>query len=163
MKRRVYLLVCFVLCLFLDTAVFPAWNLFSLIPYTMLALTLAVCRVFDLQEAMIVAGAGGLLEDLLCQSFLGFSSALYLLAAAALYAVQRKNVLKPLAGFFIFTGLAFLTELLRALCSLALGGRFSLLPSLAYGAFPRALLTALWALLLARFFRPLLKGQVDAA
>lgn len=160
-RRRVVLGLWFVGSLLLDTAVLPWWNLFNLVPFVLLALVLTVVRLFSLQEALVMGAIGGLAEDMICHSSLGLSSALCLLCAAAYYALEKGNGLKPLVSFVCVVGLAFLSEAFRAGAAWLIGMRFAFGYAMIYGAFPRALLTGAWAMALQGLLRPLLKGQVD--
>ena len=65
LKKHAALILSLVIALFLDTAVLPKWNLFSLVPFVMLALMLAAEQVFSIQTAILIGALGGLLEDLL--------------------------------------------------------------------------------------------------
>ena len=47
LKKHAALVFSFVAALFLDTAVLPKWNLFSMVPFVMLACMLAAEQVFS--------------------------------------------------------------------------------------------------------------------
>ncbi len=162
LKRQAVLILSFVISFFLDTAVLPKWNLFSMVPFVMLSLMLASEQVFSLQTAILIGALGGLFEDLLCENMIGLTPALCLLAAAAYEKLPRDSDTKPaILGLYCLI-LAFGVELMRALAAWVIGMRFGFLNALVYGALPRALLTSLWALLFMALFKPLLKRQVDA-
>lgn len=160
MRRNISLIPYFILCLLLDTAVLPKWNLFGLRPWMVLALTLTATLCFSLQTGMVLGAMGGLCADLLCGPAVGLRPGLYLLLAVVLHLCTRKNTPKPYVLFALFAGLTLLFEGVMALCGWVLGGHVSLY-ALLYGAVPRALLTGGLCLLLKRLCRPLLKGQVD--
>lgn len=162
MRRNISLIPYALLCLLLDTAVWPKWNLFGLRPWMVLALTLALTAVFSLQMGMVFGAVCGLCADILCGPALGLRPGLYLLCAVVLHVCIRKNTPKPYVLFLLFCALAFAYEGVQALCGWILGGRVSLY-ALLYGAVPRALLTGAVGMLLKRMCRPLLKGQVDNA
>ena len=160
MRKNIALLPYCIVCVFLDTAVFSRWNLFSLRPWMMLALTLSAAACFSLQAGMVLGILGGFCQDILCGTAFGITPALFLLAAVLLHIILKKNTVKPYVLFLFLTALALGYELLLALLAWVLGGRVSLY-GLLYGALPRALLTGGAGLLLKKAFRPLLKGQVD--
>ncbi len=161
-KKYAALFFSFWIALFLDTAVLPKWNLFSLVPFVMLALMLGTEQVFSIQTALVVGAFGGLLEDLLCENMIGLTPALCLLAAVAFEKLPRGGDTKPFVLFLYCTLLAFLVELMRSVISFVIGMRFSFFNSILYGMLPRAMLTGLWALLCMALFKPILKRQVDA-
>ena len=161
-KRYAVLILSFVVALFLDTAVLPRWNLFQMVPFVMLALMLAAEHVFSLQDAIVIAALGGLVEDILCENMIGLTPALCLLAAVVYEKLPKDaDTKKPILGIYCMA-LAFAVELLRALVSWVIGMRFGFADAILYGMLPRALLTGLWALLFMAIFTPLLKRQVDA-
>ena len=162
-KRYFVLIISFPTALFLDTAVLPKWNLFHMVPFLMLALTLASTQIFSLQSAIVVGAMGGLFEDLLCENMIGLTPALLLLAAVTYVKLPKDSDTKPLVLGLYFAFLALGVELMRALVSRVIGMRFSLLSALLYGMLPRALLTGLWGLIFMAAFKPLLKRQVDAS
>ena len=162
-KKHAALIAAFLVALFLDTAVLPKWNLFSLVPFAMLALMLASEQVFSLQTAILIGALGGVLEDVLCENMVGLTSALCLLAAVVYEKLPRDSDTKPLILGLYCLLLALAVEILRALVAWVVGMRFSFLNAVLYGALPRAMLTGLWALAYMRLFKPLLKRQVDAA
>lgn len=162
-RKYSILVLSFVVALFLDTAVLPKWNLFHMVPFLILALTLAAEQVFSLQTAIVIGALGGLFEDLLCENMIGLTPALLLLAAAVYVKLPKDSDTKPAVLGLYFALLAFGVELMRALVSRVIGMRFDLLNALLYGMLPRALLTGLWGLFWMALFKPLLKRQVDAA
>ena len=163
LRKHVTLFLFFGICLFLDTAVLPRWNLFKMVPFVMLALTLAADQVFSLQTAMVIGAFGGLFEDLLCENMIGLTPALCLLAAVVYEKLPKNSDTKPpILGLYCAL-LALAAEVLRALAAWVIGMRFGFLSAMLYGALPRALLTGLWALIFMAIFKPLLKRQVDAA
>ena len=162
-KKYSILVLSFLITLFLDTAVLPKWNLFHIVPFLMLALTLAAEQVFSIQTAIVIGALGGLFEDLLCENMIGPTPALLLLAAVAYVKLPKDSDTKPVVLGLYFAILAFGVELMRALVSKVIGMRFDLLNALLYGMLPRSLLTGLWGMLWMVLFKPLLKRQVDAA
>ena len=160
-KRYAVLILSFVVALFLDTAVLPRWNLFSLVPFVMLSLMLAAEQTFSLQSAILIGAFGGLFEDLLCESMIGLTPALCLLMAVAYEKLPRDSETKPAILGLYCCLLAFCLEFLRALAAYVIGMRFGFVSALLYGAMPRAILTGLWALMFMSIFKPLLKRQVD--
>ncbi|MBR0356537.1 MAG: hypothetical protein IJH54_03565 [Clostridia bacterium] len=163
LRKHVTLFLFFGICLFLDTAVLPRWNLFKMVPFVMLALTLAADQVFSLQTAMVIGAFGGLFEDLLCENLIGLTPALCLLSAVVYEKLPKNSDTKPpILGLYCAL-LALAAEVLRALAAWVIGMRFGFLSAVLYGALPRALLTGLWALIFMAIFKPLLKRQVDAA
>lgn len=163
LKKHAALVLSFIAALFLDTAVLPKWNLFSMVPFVMLACMLAAEQVFSIQTAILIGALGGLMEDLLCENMIGLTSALCLLAAVAYEKLPKNNDSKPIILGLYCGALAFMVELLRALAAWVIGMRFAFWTEMLYGALPRALLTGLWALAGMALFKPLLKRQVDAA
>ncbi len=163
LKKHAALILSFVAALFLDTAVLPKWNLFSMVPFVMLACMLAAEQVFSIQTAILIGALGGLMEDLLCENMIGLTSALCLLAAVAYEKLPKDGDTKPIILGLYCGALAFMVELLRALAAWVIGMRFAFWTEMLYGALPRALLTGLWALAGMALFKPLLKRQVDAA
>ena len=163
LKKHAALILSIVAALFLDTAVLPKWNLFSMVPFVMLACMLAAEQVFSIQTAILIGALGGLMEDLLCENMIGLTSALCLLAAVAYEKLPKNNDSKPIILGLYCGALAFMVELLRALAAWVIGMRFAFWTEMLYGALPRALLTGLWALAGMALFKPLLKRQVDAA
>ena len=161
-KKYSVLALALVISLFLDTAVLPKWNLFSMIPFLMLALTLASQQVFSMQTAMVIGALGGLAEDLLCENMIGLTPALLLLATMAYIKLPKDSDTKPIILGLYFAFLTFGVELLRACISWIIGMRFGFLNAILYGMLPRALLTGLWGLLYMSLFKPLLRRQVDA-
>lgn len=161
-KKYSVLALALVISLFLDTAVLPKWNLFSMIPFLMLALTLASQQVFSMQTAMVIGALGGLAEDLLCENMIGLTPALLLLATMAYKKLPKDSDTKPIILGSYFGFLTFGVELLRACASWIIGMRFGFLNAILYGMLPRALLTGLWGLLYMSLFKPLLRRQVDA-
>ena len=162
LKKHLSLILSFVIALFLDTAVLPKWNLFGLVPFVMLALMLAAEQAFSLQTAIVIGALGGLMEDLLCENMIGLTPALCLIAAVVYAKLPKDSDTKPLILWAYCGVIAFAVEFLRALAAWVIGMRFSLWSSMLYGAFPRALLTGLWAMVGMSLFKPLLKRQVDA-
>jgi len=163
LRKHVTLFLFFGICLFLDTAILPRWNLFKMVPFVMLALTLAADQVFSLQTAMVIGAFGGLFEDLLCENMIGLTPALCLLSAVVYEKLPKNSDTKPpILGLYCAL-LALAAEVLRALAAWVIGMRFGFLNAVLYGALPRALLTGLWALIFMAIFKPLLKRQVDAA
>ena len=163
LRKHVTLFLFFGICLFLDTAILPRWNLFKMVPFVMLALTLAADQVFSLQTAMVIGAFGGLFEDLLCENMIGLTPALCLLSAVVYEKLPKNSDTKPpILGLYCAL-LALAAEVLRALAAWVIGMRFGFLSAVLYGALPRALLTGLWALIFMAIFKPLLKRQVDAA
>ena len=161
LKKHAVLILSLVIALFLDTAVLPKWNLFSLVPFVMLALMLAAEQVFSIQTAILIGALGGLLEDLLCENMIGLTPALCLLAAVAYDKLPKNSDTKPaILGLYCML-LAFALEIVRALASWVIGMRFGFVNAVLYGALPRALLTGLWALIGMALLKPLLKRQVD--
>ena len=161
-KKYALLTICFVIALFLDTAVLPRWNLFKLVPFAMLALALASAQVFSIQTAMLIGAFGGLFEDLLCENMIGLTPALCLLAVVLFERLPRDSDTKPfILGLYVVM-LALAVDFLRAIVARIIGMRFDFVNAMIYSAFPRALLTGLWALACMALFKPLLKRQVDA-
>ena len=163
LKKHVALVFSFVAALFLDTAVLPKWNLFSMVPFVMLACMLAAEQVFSMQTAILIGALGGLMEDLLCENMIGLTSALCLLAAVVYEKLPKDSDTKPIILGLYCAVLAFAVEFLRALAAWVIGMRFAFWMEMLYGALPRALLTGLWALAGMALYKPLLKRQVDAA
>lgn len=163
LKKHLSLVISFFTALVLDTAVLPKWNLFHLVPFVMLAVMLAADHVFSLQDAILIGALGGLLEDILCENMIGLTPALCLLAAVLFRGIIRDRDSKLYLVTPCFAGMALGVELVRALAAWAIGMRFGFVNALLYGMLPRAALTGLWGLLFTAIFRPLLKGQVDAA
>ena len=161
-RKYAALIISFLIALFLDTAVLPAWNLFRMVPFVMLALMLATEQVFSLQAAILIGAFGGLFEDLLCENMIGLTPALCLLAAVVYEKLPRSSDTKPLILGLYCLILALAVEIMRALAAWVIGMRFGFAEAVLYGALPRALLTGLWALMYMAIFRPLLKRQVDA-
>ena len=161
-KKYAFLALTFLISLYLDTAVLPRWSLFSMIPFLMLAVTLAAQQVFSIQDAIVIAAFGGLFEDLLCENMIGLTPALLLLAAVVYEKLPKDSDTKPFILGFYFMILALAVEILRALVSRVIGMRFGFLNALLYGMLPRALLTGVCGLFYMTMFRPLLKRQVDA-
>ncbi len=161
LKKHAALILSFVAALFLDTAVLPKWNLFSMVPFVMLACMLAAEQVFSIQTAILIGALGGLMEDLLCENMIGLTPALCLLAAVAYDKLPKNSDTKPaILGLYCML-LAFALEIVRALASWVIGMRFGFVNAVLYGALPRALLTGLWALIGMALLKPLLKRQVD--
>ena len=163
LKKHAALIAAFLIALFLDTAVLPRWNLFRLAPFVMLALMLAAERVFSIQTAILIGALGGLFEDLLCESMIGLTPALCLLAAVAFEKLPKDGDTKPLILGLYCVILAFALEMVRAVAAWVIGMRLDFLNAALYGALPRALLTGLWSLAGMALFKPLLKRQVDAS
>ena len=163
LKKHAALVFSFVAALFLDTAVLPKWNLFSMVPFVMLACMLAAEQVFSIQTAILIGALGGLMEDLLCENMIGLTPALCLLAAVAYDKLPKNSDTKPAILGLYCAVLAFAVEFLRALAAWVIGMRFAFWMEMLYGALPRALLTGLWALAGMALYKPLLKRQVDAA
>lgn len=163
LKKHAALVFSFVAALFLDTAVLPKWNLFSMVPFVMLACMLAAEQVFSIQTAILIGALGGLMEDLLCENMIGLTSALCLLAAVVYEKLPKDSDTKPIILGLYCAVLAFAVEFLRALAAWVIGMRFAFWMEMLYGALPRALLTGLWALVGMALYKPLLKRQVDAA
>ncbi len=163
LKKYAALGAAFLLSLLLDTAILPKWNLFHVVPFVMLALTLAAQQVFSLQTAIVIAALGGLFEDLLCENMIGLTPALCLLAAVAFEKIPRDGDTKAFLLWLCCAALAMAVELLRAMAAWVIGMRFGFLNAMLYGALPRAAFTGLWALGYMVLFKPLLKRQVDAA
>ena len=59
LKKHAALVFSFVAALFLDTAVLPKWNLFSMVPFVMLACMLAAEQVFSIQTAILIGARQG--------------------------------------------------------------------------------------------------------
>ena len=161
-KRYFALVLSFVATLFLDTAVLPKWNMFSIVPFLMLAFMLAAQQVFSLQGAIVIGIMGGLFEDLLCENMIGLTPALLLLASVVYEKLPRDIDTKPIILCLYCASLAFLVEFLRAFLSWIIGMRFGFLNVMLYGMLPRALLTGIWFILYTAFLKPILKRQVDA-
>ena len=163
LKKHAALVFSFVAALFLDTAVLTKWNLFSMVPFVMLACMLAAEQVFSIQTAILIGALGGLMEDLLCENMIGLTSALCLLAAVVYEKLPKDSDTKPIILGLYCAVLAFAVEFLRALAAWVIGMRFAFWMEMLYGALPRALLTGLWAMAGMALYKPLLKRQVDAA
>ena len=163
LKKYAVLIMSFVIALFLDTAVLPKWNLYSMVPFVMLALMFATEQVFSIQSAILIGAFGGLFEDLLCENMIGLTPALCLLAAVAYAKLPKDSDTKSLILGLYFMVLAFGVEFMRALVSWVIGMRFGFVNAMLYGMLPRALLTGVWALIGTFLFKPILKRQVDAA
>ncbi len=163
LKKHVVLILSLIIALFLDTAVLPKWNMFSLVPFVILALMLAAEQVFSIQTAILIGAFGGLMEDLLCENMIGLTPALCLIAAVTYEKLPKDIDTKPvILGLYCGT-IAFAVEFLRAIAAWVIGMRFAFWTEMLYGALPRALLTGLWALAGMALYKPLLKRQVDAA
>lgn len=162
LKKYAALATAFLFSLMLDTAILPKWNLFHVVPFVMLALTLAAQQTFSLQTAIVIAAFGGLFEDLLCENMIGLTPALCLLAAVVYERLPRDRDAKAFLLWLYSAALAMAVEMLRAMVAWVIGMRFSFLNAMLYGALPRAVLTGLWALGYMALFKPLLKRQVDA-
>ena len=161
-KKSFALILGCIVALFLDTAVLPRWNLYSMVPFVMLSLLLAAEQIFSIHPAILIGALGGLFEDLLCENMIGLTPALLLLAAVVYEKLPKDSDTKPvILGLYCFL-LALSVELMRALVSWVIGMRFGFVNAILYGMLPRALLTALWALLGMALLKPLLKRQVDA-
>lgn len=163
LKKYAALIMSFVIALFLDTAVLPKWNLYSMVPFVMLALMFATEQVFSIQSAILIGAFGGLFEDLLCENMIGLTPALCLLAAMAYAKLPKDSDTKSLILGLYFMVLSFGVEFMRALVSWVIGMRFGFVNAMLYGMLPRALLTGVWALIGTFLFKPILKRQVDAA
>ena len=163
MRFKVYVVLSFsfLIAFFMDTAVLPKWNLFHIVPFVMLALTLASEHVFSIQTAILISSFGGLFEDLLCENIIGLTSALCLLAVVVYEKLPRDSETKPVILFLYYSALASFVEIMRALVSIIIGMRFSFINSVLYGVIPRAAITGLIALAFVAFFKPLFKRQVD--
>ena len=161
LKRQAVLFLSFDTALLLDTAILPKWNLFHMVPFVMLALMLAAEQVFSLQADIIIGELGGLFEDLLCENMIGLTSALCLLAAVAYEKLPKDSDTKPIILGIYCGVLSIAVEFLRALVAWVIGMRFAFWTAMLYGALPRGVLTALWALAGMAFYKPLLKRQVD--
>ena len=163
MRLKIYFVLSFsfLIAFFMDTAVFPRWNLFHIVPFVMLALTLASEHVFSIQTSIIISSFGGLFEDLLCENIVGLTSAICLIAVVIYEKLPRDSETKPFILFLYYSLLASFVEIMRALVAIIIGMRFSFLNSILYGVVPRAILTGLIALTFVAFFKPLFKRQVD--
>ena len=104
MRKNIALLPYCIVCVFLDTAVFSRWNLFSLRPWMMLALTLSAAACFSLQAGMVLGILGGFWQDILCGTALGITPALFLLAAVLLHIMLKKKYRKTLCALFVPDG-----------------------------------------------------------
>jgi len=138
LKKHAALVFSFVAALFLDTAVLPKWNLFSMVPFVMLACMLAAEQVFSIQTAILIGALGGLMEDLLCENMIGLTSALCLLAAVVYEKLPKDSDTKPIILGLYCAVLAFAVEFLRALAAWVIGMRFAFWMEMLYGAAPSA-------------------------
>lgn len=150
-------------CIFLDTAVVNMLNLFGMHAFLLLALALGSAFVFSVQSGLVIAAVGGLAIDLISNTVLGLTPALYLIAVMLLSLWQHKDSSQK--RIFLFLKAAAVT---CGVCALEWGicrvfGSAASLRALLVCAVPNALLTAALTLFFAVVFEAMRKGQVARA
>ena len=106
MKRltRVLLAVC---CVFMDTAALPRVNVWGIAPSLLFALVAAYALAYSVQTGLLYAAVGGLMVDLICNTAIGLTPALYLLALLGLAELKARRTLKRLLLFLAVSALYF--------------------------------------------------------
>ncbi|MCL2695308.1 MAG: rod shape-determining protein MreD [Clostridiales bacterium] len=108
---RALLLLC---CVFFDTAVLARINLWGIAPSLVFALVCAYTLTDSPQLGLLCAAAGGLMVDLLCNTAIGLTPALYMLALLALAALAKRRFFKPFFLFLTVSALFFAMQALLA-------------------------------------------------
>ncbi len=163
LKKWIVWTVFTVVCIYLDTAVMNMLNLFGMRAYLVLALALGSAYAFSVQSGLVIAAVGGLVIDLISNTVLGLTPALYLIAVMLLSLWQNKDSSQK--RIFLFLKSA---AVICGVCTMEWGlcrlfGSGASLRTLIVCAVPNALLTAALTLGFAVFFAALQKGQVARA
>ncbi|HPF53053.1 MAG TPA: hypothetical protein P5116_01640 [Eubacteriales bacterium] len=161
MKKRLLMIPLALVFLLLDTAAFPAFALFDIRPWMCLALAMAATQADSVRAGMIIAGVTGFFIDLICNTYLGVSSALYILSCIAIALVLRKNAIKwPLmAGLCCL--LCFMVGCANCVIAWAMGAKLYILWEMGAYILPCALLSGGVSMLLMQTFKSMSKGQIE--
>ena len=158
--KRLLLIPAAILAVFLDCFVLPSASLAGIRPLFTLSLALAATGATKVQDGMLIAFFGGILNDLFCNPYLGLSAAAYLVAVAIMHGFAKKSGKKlPLFPLFALVA-ATAAEALIFAFSLAIGAAFDA-RQLLWATLPSVLLEALLVLPLSAIFRIREKGNAQ--
>ena len=161
MKRLFLLIPLTVIAILIDCFLFPALSQNGIRPLLVLSLALAATAATKVQDGIVIALIGGLLCDLFCNPYLGFSAAAYLAAVCILYGFVRKNQPKlPLLLIFALIACTA-AEAMVFVFSLIIGARFPIRTRLLLSVLPSLVLESLAVLPLAALLRVKGKGTFD--
>lgn len=163
MKKNLSLAALSILFLILDIALLSRVNLYSIRPYLFLSLVLCASVGVSVQSAMVIAAVGGLIIDFICNSYLGATSALYILAAVLVYLCVKKSRPKPVLLLLELVGIAALADALLLCISAVFIGGMDIINRFLVHSLPCAILTAPIALALCHGFDSMAKGQLNKA
>jgi len=105
--KRLMRLALLLLCVFLDTAALPRVRLWGIAPSLLFAFLAACTLACSVQEGILLAAMGGLAADLICNTTIGPTPALFILALLVLWTLGKGRVLKPLFLFLTVSALYF--------------------------------------------------------
>ena len=150
-------------CIFLDTAVMNMLSLFGIHACLLLALALGSAFAFSVQSGLVIAAVGGLLIDLISNTVLGLTPALYLIAVMLLSLWQHKDSSQKRIFLFLKAAAVIcgISALEWGICRVF--GAAAPLRTLVVCAVPNALLTSALTLCFAVLFEAMQKGQVARA
>ena len=114
MRKSVMLALPLLACVFLDTAVLPRVDFLGIAPAAVFTLVAVYALVYSLQAGLACAAAGGLMVDLLCNTVIGLTPALYILALLVLAELTKHRTLKPLFVFLAVSALYFVVQFIFA-------------------------------------------------
>jgi len=112
--KRVTRILLGLICVFGDTAVLPRVSLWGIAPAMLFAFAAALTLADSKQTGLIFAALGGLMIDLICNTTIGLTPALYLLALLGLAALNKRRALKPLLAFGAVSALYFTVQAIFA-------------------------------------------------
>ncbi|MCL2671229.1 MAG: hypothetical protein FWF10_04235 [Clostridiales bacterium] len=153
MKRFFVIGIC-ILCILLDLVALPAP--LPSIPIAVFAACLALAAMQPLWQSLSLAATGGLILDLLRNTALGLTPALYILAALAFAAVYKKSNQRARAYVPTAAGLFFAIQFLYAAAASLLGRTQPYLRMLLLQCVPISLLAALLCRVFCKLFHRLL-------
>lgn len=163
MKKNVLLIFLALLFVFADTAFFSKINLYGIRPYMVLSFALAATITFSVQSGMVIAAVCGLLTDLICNPYLGLTSAFGLLAVVLVYLFVRRSKPKKLVLYLALLAVLTALDMFLCLLSIIFGASVNMINALLLHALPCAAISAGLVILLSKLLKPLTKGQLEAA
>ncbi len=160
MSKKLTAALAILICLFLDTILFPRLNILDIRPDAMLAATVSFGVLTSSLSGAVFGVTGGMLIDILAGRYVGLHAAIYLVAGMVAGFFYKKfyadNIIIPAVTASI---LGFLKDIFFFLITVIIGARFAYLGVLLRYALPSALLSGILCGLIHLLFKPLLLRQ----
>ncbi|MDR1619323.1 MAG: rod shape-determining protein MreD [Clostridiales bacterium] len=161
MNKKIIFAVSAAVCLYLDSILFARLFTFDILPSALLAATVSLSILNGPRPGALFGGITGLLLDMLANTRLGFSAAMFVGAGLAAGFFQKKyyadNIVVPaLTASVLF----FIKELIMAAAASIGGGRFSIAAVLLRSILPGAVCCGALCALFHLVLKPLMARQV---